>query len=153
MTSRFSESAELQAARQHWLAILVRVPAEMLIEASAALPIETTALKAPEVGLMMTDARIHATGQPFHLGEVSLTRCVLQDDSGLLGYGHILGRQKQQAVAIARFDIALQRLDQYQAAEAYLADWQDTITEVDAMESERVQQTAVEFFTMVRGEA
>lgn len=153
MTSRFSDASALQAARIAWFKILVRVPADVLIEARALFNFPITRLKAPEIGLMMTDGRIHATGQPFHLGEVSLTRCVLQDDSGCLGYGQILGRNRQQAEAIATLDLALQREDSCIKAEQLVAAWALEIEEVDALEAERVQQTAVEFFTMVRGEA
>jgi alpha-D-ribose 1-methylphosphonate 5-triphosphate synthase subunit PhnG len=153
VTSRFSDASTLQAARTAWFKILVRVPADELIQASGLFSFPMTRLKAPEVGLMMTDGRVHATGQPFHLGEVSLTRCVLRDDSGCLGYGQILGRNRHQAEAIAMLDLALQRQDSCIKAEQLVATWSRGIEEVDALEADRVQQTAVEFFTMVRGEA
>lgn len=152
MTSRFNDASSLQEARIAWLQILVRVPADDLILASQQFSFPVTHLKAPEVGLMMTDGRIHATGQPFHLGEVSLTRCVLQDDSGSLGYGQILGRNRKQAEAIAIFDLALQRPDCATTAEQIVNDWSVAIAEIDALEAARVRQTSVEFFTMVRGD-
>ncbi len=153
MQSRFSDPDALKEARKQWLQVLVRVPASDLIEASAAFSFDIVVLKAPEVGLMMTNGRIHSTGQPFHLGEVSLTRCVLKDDLGHLGYGHILGRNKAQSRAIAIFDLALQRSDSTDRALELLTAWSAEIEEIDAMEAERVEDTRVDFFTMVRGEA
>lgn len=153
MVSRFSQGDELQKARHDWLGTLVRVPANEVIEASNAFDFNVVILKGPEVGLLMTNGRIHSTGRPFHLGEVSLTKCVLRDDQGLLGYGHIIGRNKQQAKAIALFDLALQRNDSADSALIRLNAWKEEIAEIDAMESEVVEETRVDFFTMVRGES
>jgi alpha-D-ribose 1-methylphosphonate 5-triphosphate synthase subunit PhnG len=77
----------------------------------------------------------------------------LKDDQGLLGYGHIIGRNKQQAKAIALFDLALQRNDSAEAALIRLNAWKEDVAEIDAMESETVEETRVDFFTMVRGES
>ena len=153
MVSRFSKEDELQEARRDWLATLVRVPANEVIAASNEFDFSMVVLKGPEVGLLMINGRIHSTGRPFHLGEVSLTKCVLKDDQGLLGYGHIIGRNKQQAKAIALFDLALQRNDSAEAALIRLNAWKEDVAEIDAMESETVEETRVDFFTMVRGES
>ena len=153
MVSRFSKEDELQEARRDWLATLVRVPANEVIAASNEFDFSVVILKGPEVGLLMINGRIHSTGRPFHLGEVSLTKCVLKDDQGLLGYGHIIGRNKQQAKAIALFDLALQRNDSAEAALIRLNAWKEDVAEIDAMESETVEETRVDFFTMVRGES
>ncbi|CAI8291654.1 MAG: Alpha-D-ribose 1-methylphosphonate 5-triphosphate synthase subunit PhnG [Gammaproteobacteria bacterium] len=153
MVSRFSAENKLREARRDWLATLVRVPANEVIEAANGFDFNVVTLKGPEVGLLMTNGRIHSTGRPFHLGEVSLTKCVLRDGQGLLGYGHIIGRNKQQARAIALFDLALQRDDSAEAALTRLNAWGEEIAEIDAMESEAVEETRVDFFTMVRGES
>ena len=153
MVSRFSKEDELQEARRDWLATLVSVPASEVIAASNEFDFSVVILKGPEVGLLMINGRIHSTGRPFHLGEVSLTKCVLRDDQGLLGYGHIIGRNKQQAKAIALFDLALQRNDSAEAALIRLNAWKEDVAEIDAMESEAVEETRVDFLTMVRGES
>jgi phosphonate C-P lyase system protein PhnG len=152
MTARFSSNDALKSARQEWLSVLVRVPADAVIESAQQFSFEVSELKSPEVGMIMTDARIHASGPGFHLGEVTLTRCVLKDELGHLGYGQILGRNANQALAIARFDLALQRQDTASQAEESLAVWRDEIAALDAMQSERVEATRVNFFTMVRGD-
>ena len=153
MVSRFSKEDELQEARRDWLATLVSVPASEVIAASNEFDFSVVILKGPEVGLLMINGRIHSTGRPFHLGEVSLTKCVLRDDQGLLGYGHIIGRNKQQAKAIALFDLALQRNDSAEAALIRLNAWKEDVAKIDTMESEAVEETRVDFFTMVRGES
>ncbi len=153
MSTRFSSEEALRNARLDWLSVLVRVPAQDLIALADTLSLSVTELKAPEVGLMMTEGRIHATGQPFRLGEVSLTRCVLQDDLGHLGYGQILGRNKAQARAIALLDLALQRTESADEVESRLAAWRQEMDELDAMEDEAIQESRVNFFTLVRGEA
>jgi alpha-D-ribose 1-methylphosphonate 5-triphosphate synthase subunit PhnG len=152
MTARFSTADALQHARQAWLGVLVRVPADAMIEAAEQFDFDVETLKSPEIGMLMTDARIHATGSGFHLGEVTLTRCVLKDTLGHLGYGQILGRNTKQALAIARFDLALQRQDTAPRAEELLAGWREEIAALDAMQDERVEATRVDFFTMVRGD-
>jgi alpha-D-ribose 1-methylphosphonate 5-triphosphate synthase subunit PhnG len=152
MTVRFATADALKIARQEWLSVLVRVPAEALIESAGQFGFEVFELKAPEVGMLMTDARIHASGPGFHLGEVTLTRCVLKDELGHLGYGQILGRNTDQALAIARFDLALQRQDTAPQAEEAVSVWREEIQSLDAMQSERVDATRVNFFTMVRGD-
>lgn len=152
MSARFDSPDALKTARIGWLSILVRVPADDVIAAAETLNFSYTELKAPEVGLMMTQGRIHASGQPFRLGEVSLTRCVLQDDDGRLGYGQILGRNKSQALAIARLDLGLQRTDSAESIEQQLDVWRAEMAELDGMEQDAVQETRVNFFTLVRGE-
>ena len=91
MVSRFSAENKLREARRDWLATLVRVPANEVIEAANGFDFNVVTLKGPEVGLLMTNGRIHSTGRPFHLGEVSLTKCVLRDGQGYLAMGTSLG--------------------------------------------------------------
>ena len=152
MTSRFTDQEDLKTARQAWLGILVRVPKDELIKVANQWIFSVVILKSPEVGLMMTNGRIHSTGGSFNVGEVSLTKCVLKDAEGHLGYGHILGRSHQQAHAIAMFDFALQRLDTSESAIQQLEKWRQQIDELTSQESARVEATRVDFFTMVRGE-
>ena len=152
MTSRFTDQEALKTARQDWFSVLVRVPKDELIKAANQWIFSVVILKAPEVGLMMTNGRIHSIGGSFHVGEVSLTKCVLKDAEGHLGYGHILGRSHQQAHAIAMFDLALQRADTSESAIQQLEKWRQQIDELTSQESARIEATRVDFFTMVRGE-
>lgn len=150
--NRYQTADALRTARQAWLSVLVRVPEDDVVDAAQAFDFEVSELKAPEVGMLMTDGRIHATGSRFHLGEVTLTRCVLKDTLGHLGYGQILGRSKAQARAIALFDLALQREDTGADADASINAWRSEVEALDAMTAERVDQTRVDFFTLVRGD-
>ena len=152
MTSRSTDQEALKTARQDWLSILVRVPTDELIKVAHQWIFPVVILTSPGVGLMMTNGRIHSTGGSFNVGEVSLTKCVLKDAEGHLGYGHILGRSHQQAHAIAMFDLARQRVDTSESAIQQLEKWRQQIDELTSQESARVEATRVDFFTMVRGE-
>lgn len=103
-----------QAARQHWLSVLAHAPRAMLAERAAALmalPFDT--LRAPEIGLVMLQARVAQGGDRFHLGEATVTRCVLRhrDASGrvTVGVGYVLGRDTERVDWMARIDALLQQ--------------------------------------------
>ena len=70
-----------------------------------------TALRGPEIGLVMVRGRMSGTGDPFNLGEMTMTRCSVRLDSGAIGHGHIAGRQARHAELAAVFDALLQTPD------------------------------------------
>ena len=65
-------------------------------------------LRAPTFCLVMVRGRVNGTGAPFNLGEMTVTRCALQLDSGSVGLGYVTGRHKQHAALAALFDALLQ---------------------------------------------
>ncbi|ESA35566.1 phosphonate c-p lyase system protein [Leptolyngbya sp. Heron Island J] len=110
-------------------------------------------LRSPEVGLAMVRARAEGTGQPFNLGEITLTRCVVQLGE-LTGFGYVAGRSKRHAELAALCDGLLQHPDwhtqvQMQVITPLYAAAQAK-REQDAAE---VESTRVNFFTMLRGES
>ena len=110
-------------------------------------------LRSPEIGLTMVRGRAEGTGQPFTLGEMTLTRCVIQLGD-LTGFGYVAGRSKRHAELAALCDGLLQH-----------PDWQDKVnhqvivpleTAARAQkntETAEVESTRVNFFTMLRGES
>src|SRR5260370_35612844 len=61
----------------------------------------------------MVRGRIGGTGQPFNLGEMTITRAAVQliDGSGratCAGFGHVAGRAPRKAELVALFDALLQ---------------------------------------------
>ncbi|HAT34520.1 MAG TPA: phosphonate C-P lyase system protein PhnG, partial [Rhodospirillaceae bacterium] len=50
---------------------------------------EYTWLRQPEFGSTMIRARAGGTGDPFNLGEATMTRCALRLADGTAGYGYI----------------------------------------------------------------
>ena len=76
-------------------------------------------LREPETGLTMLQARIAGGGDRFHLGEATLTRCVLRhraaDGAVRVGVGYVLGRDAQRARWIAAADALLQQPSRHEA--------------------------------------
>src|SRR5262245_3109340 len=61
-------------------------------------------VRAPEPGLVMARGRIGGGGPPFNVGEVSVTRAVVRIEGGAVGFGHVLGRDTDRALAVAKLD-------------------------------------------------
>ena len=143
-----------QAQRQAAMAVLAHSDAaaiERCLQAIA-LPAHEN-LREPENGLVMVRGRIGGDGAPFNLGEATVSRAAVRLASGEVGFGYVLGRDRQKAQMIALCD-ALVQSDQFAGAvEANVV-----VPLRAAMVSERsrkAQETAatrVDFYTMVRGE-
>nr|WP_206955693.1 phosphonate C-P lyase system protein PhnG [Trinickia acidisoli] len=151
--------------RQCWLAQLAGAPRATLESALEAICEDAPLpafdwLRAPQTGLAMVRGRIGGTGDPFNLGEATVTRAVLRlkgdsksDGAGAVGIAYQLGRDKRRAELAALADAMLQS-----------ARWRKAVTERlldplartrNAARHERAEQTAstrVDFYTMVRGE-
>ena len=143
------------AKRQRWLAVLARAELGELQKAwvDHADKASYRFLRKPESGLVMTRGRAGGTGQPFNLGEMTVTRCAVQlAGANVVGFGYVGGRRPQQAELIAAFDALLQ----VPSLNARLE--HDVIEPLARLQRQRreeaarkVARTRVEFFTMVRG--
>lgn len=145
---------EDHAPRQHWLSLMAKAPAgrvAILLDQAVTRPAFTW-LRAPEVGSTMVRARAGATGSPFNLGEVTLTRCALVLATGEVGHAYIQGRSKPDAEAVAIMD-ALMQTSIAATLQARVLDMLEA--EQTAKRDARAAKAAatkVDFFTMVRGE-
>ena len=143
------------AARQRWMRVLARAEEAALAEAWQGLSDKPAYLflRPPETGLVMVRGRSGGTGNSFNLGEMSVTRCAVQLDSGAVGISYAAGRNLRHAELAATFD-ALMQLPERRS------DLDDAVItpleERQRRRRERVSAEAaasrVEFFTMVRGE-
>src|SRR3984885_1960768 len=89
-------------------------------------------------------------GAPFNLGEATVTRAVVEIDDGLRGYGHVLGRDAEQARRVAILDALWQGRASRDVVEAEVL---SPIAERIAAERGGADAaTRVDFFTLVRGE-
>ncbi len=92
------------------MSILARASAEA-IEAGLArhgpLP-AWTLIRGPETGLAMVRGRAGGSGAPFNLGEVTVTRCTVRLESGIVGHAYIMGRDERRAELAAAADAMLQ---------------------------------------------
>lgn len=126
-------------------------------------------LRPPEVGLAMVRGRAGGTGQVFNLGEMTLTRCVLQLESlneeasdsqsvdfeggGFTGFGYVAGRSQRHAELAAFCDALLQHPNWQSAIQADVIEPLEKImAEKCDREAQAVEATRVNFFTMLRGE-
>lgn len=142
------------------MAVLAKAPLELLekyVSDLAAVP-HHEFLRSPEIGLAMVRGRTEGTGQPFNLGEITLTRCVVQvqapDGDSIAGFGYVAGRSQRHAELAAICDALLQH-----------PDWSERVRdqiirplEADAQSRRdraiaQTEATRVNFFTLKRGES
>lgn len=140
-------------ARKAWMGVLAKAPegrVAALLDATGVRP-EFTWLRAPEIGSVMVRGRAGATGSPFNLGEMTVTRCALTLATGEVGHAYIKGRRKADAEAAALVD-ALMQTDRADALR------RDILTPLDQEyatarknRAAKAAATKVDFFTMARG--
>ena len=65
-------------------------------------------LREPENGLVMVRGRIGGDGAPFNLGEATVSRAAVRLATGEVGFGYVLGRDRQKARMIALCDALIQ---------------------------------------------
>jgi alpha-D-ribose 1-methylphosphonate 5-triphosphate synthase subunit PhnG len=144
-----------QAERQAWLGVLAHADVRDLEQCWSGLADAPRfeMLRAPEIGLAMVRGRAGGTGQPFNLGEMTVTRCAVRLADGPVGFGYVAGREPRKAELVARLDALLQTAAHgpalKQALIPALAAKRD---EARAARARKVASSRVDFFTMVRGE-
>lgn len=145
----------LAGERRAALTVLAAARADELSAAFDVLP-DTPAfetVRSPEPGLVMARGRIGGSGAPFNLGEVTVTRAAVRIGSGEVGFGHVLGRDTERAVLVAKLD-ALWQNHRYRALveETVIAPVSRRIAAEDDETRRKTAATRVNFFTLVRGE-
>lgn len=138
-------------ARRDWMGLLARARPDQL----AALMPEPPAhafLRPPEVGAVMVRGRVGATGAPFNLGEMTITRCTLRLECGAVGHAHVQGRDKAHATRAAIIDALMQTDTAADLRARVLDPLARAETDRRRARAEKAAATKVEFFTMVRGE-
>lgn len=147
--------AKQDSPRAFWMSTLAKAPLPLLEQCVANLndlP-DYGFLRSPEIGLTMVRGRAEGTGQPFNLGEITLTRCVIQLGD-LTGFGYVAGRSKRHAELAALCDGLLQHPDwQDQVRLQVLTPLQTAAQAQQKTDTAEVESTRVNFFTMLRGES
>jgi alpha-D-ribose 1-methylphosphonate 5-triphosphate synthase subunit PhnG len=138
-------------ARKAWISTLAKADPDRL---AALFPdlVPHDVLRAPEIGAVMVRGRVGGTGEPFNLGEMTVTRCSVRLADGAVGHAWVQGRDKTHALRAAVAD-ALMQTDA--ATEIAMRVIQPLAAEASAAGTTRAAKAAatkVEFFTMVRGE-
>jgi alpha-D-ribose 1-methylphosphonate 5-triphosphate synthase subunit PhnG len=99
----------------------------------------------------MTQGRIGGTGDPFNLGEMSVTRCAVQLEDGTVGHAYVGGRRPRQAELAAIIDALLQD-DARRAAllEKLIPPLVEAAAARRRTAAAKAAATKVEFFTVAR---
>lgn len=153
MTARHSETAD-RAHRKAAMAVLAASPGARLQELwrEAGLPEEAQPVRGPETGLVTVRARTGGGGDPFNLGEATVTRATVRLD-GRIGHAYALGTDHAKARLSAIADALWQAPERRAEIEArILAPLRSAAAEADALRRDETAATRVDFFTMVRGE-
>ncbi|WP_414543651.1 phosphonate C-P lyase system protein PhnG [Nostoc sp. CCY0012] len=145
--------------RQAWMATLAKAELELLeklVNEISSLP-KYNFLRCPEIGLAMVRGRAGGTGQAFNLGEMTMTRCVVQLESqgyeAVTGFGYVAGRSHRHAELVAVCDALLQTPNWHEQIQAEIIQ----PLQIESQKQQELKQrqaaaTEVNFFTMVRGE-
>ncbi|MEQ9547220.1 MAG: phosphonate C-P lyase system protein PhnG [Marinobacter sp.] len=152
MTSNKTASSQTEiGARQHWMSVLARAAEESLEQwlEQFGCP-EYRHLRAPEVGLAMVRGRAGGTGNPFNLGEMTMSRCVVELTGGTLGFGYVQGQSRRHAELAAVLDALLQQDEGLQ--KTLIEPLHDEWLAARREQSRKASATRVNFMTMVRGE-
>lgn len=137
--------------RKGWMGLLARAKPARLAELFPDLPPHEM-LRSPEIGAVMVRGRIGATGLPFNLGEITVTRCVVQLADGAVGHAHVQGRDKAHATRAAILDALLSGPEAEALRTGILSPLLAEETARRAARAAKAAATRVEFFTLVRGE-
>lgn len=144
-----------QQSRARWMSTLAKAPLALLEQCVTTLDHvpDYEFLRSPEIGLTMVRGRAEGTGQSFNLGEITLTRCVVQLGE-LTGFGYVAGRSKRHAELAALCDGLLQHPDwQERVVQQVIVPLQTAAQEKRDQTAAEVESTRVNFFTMLRGES
>ena len=145
----------METPRQKWMQVLADADAADLKAGYDRFSekISFTWLIRPETGMVMVQARADGTGDPFCLGEMTVTRCMVQVMDSIQGYAMLPGSDPEHARLAALFDALLQMPAFHDRLMATL------MAELETREAQRqttlareISDTKVEFFTLRRGE-
>jgi alpha-D-ribose 1-methylphosphonate 5-triphosphate synthase subunit PhnG len=148
-------TANPQPERRAAMAVLADAPAQDIAAGLAALgpPPAHDEVRPAETGLVMVRGRMGGDGAPFNLGEATVTRCAVQLKSGEIGFGYVLGRDRDKARLAALCDALWQSAGHRAAVERnVLAPIRARQRDRLARAREETAATKVDFFTLVRGE-
>lgn len=140
--------------RQTWMSLLAKAPAPELdrLWSELGLAPDYAYLRVPEAGGVMVRGRAGATGAPFNLGEMTVTRCSVKLSGGEVGHAYVQGRDKAHATQAALIDALMQTAQAQAVRDAVLAPLDAALQAARAARAAKAAATKVDFFTMARGE-
>jgi alpha-D-ribose 1-methylphosphonate 5-triphosphate synthase subunit PhnG len=145
----------LRLQRQKNLSILAKAPLSNMLEYWQGISVDETFkfLKKPEIGMAMVRAQAGNGGENFNMGEMTMTRCVIQLDSDEIGYGYVAGRSKKKSELIALIDACWQKQSLKITIEEKII---EPLYNIEKNKEQKIKENTkaskVNFYTMVRGE-
>src|SRR5882672_9682437 len=143
-----------QAQRKNAMTVLAHSETSEIARhlAAIAVPVYEN-LREPENGLVMVRGRIGGDGAPFNLGEATVSRAAVRLATGEVGFGYVLGRDRQKARMIALCDALVQSNEFAEAVETkVLAPLRAAMISERNRKAAETAATRVDFCTLVRGE-
>jgi len=141
-----------QAQRQRWMQVLAGAGQDLRDYSDILRGRAFLHVRQPETGMVMVRGRMGGNGAPFNLGEMSVTRCVVQLQDGTTGYSYVAGRSIEHAELAALADALLQGAE----GSRWQADLIDPLQALQhtraALRDGQAAATRVDFTTLVRGE-
>ncbi len=110
MTTQDTQDNDAPLSRAEWMTLLAQSPLDALEQHWQAVgQPQFQWIRRPEQGAVMVRGRASGNGALFNLGEMTVTRCALQIDTGEIGIAYLMGRSKRHAALAALFDCLMQR--------------------------------------------
>ncbi len=138
--------------RQQWMKVLARAGKQLDAHGELLREPGYRLIRPPEIGMVMVRGRIGASGSPFNLGEMTVTRCVVQLANGCTGHSYVAGRSKPHAELAALADAHLQGARQQHWLDSLIAPLEQEQAGQRAARAAQSAATKVDFMTLVRGE-
>ena len=140
--------------RSDWLSVLAKAPQQLFEDLwrSSDLDPSYDIIRPAEIGGIMVRGRMGGTGDPFNLGEMTVSRASVKLSCGTVGHGYAKGRVKTMALRIALCDALLQTSDANKVDAKILQPLIEAKLTSDQEIADKAAATKVDFFTLVRGE-
>ena len=140
--------------RSEWLSVLAKAPQQLFEDLwrSSDLDPSYDIIRPAEIGGIMVRGRMGGTGDPFNLGEMTVSRASVKLSCGTVGHGYAKGRAKTIALRIALCDALLQTADANEVDAKILQPLIEAKLTSDKEIADKAAATKVDFFTLVRGE-
>jgi alpha-D-ribose 1-methylphosphonate 5-triphosphate synthase subunit PhnG len=154
MDAKLKQESPPDPARKKAMGLLARATLDELNAAWEALADkpEVHPVRGPETGLVMVRGRIGGGGDPFNLGEATVSRATIRLSTGEIGHGQMLGTDRQRARLAAIFDALSQCVGNKTDVESLLHRVAERLAQEERRKAEETAATRVDFFTMVRGD-
>ena len=98
-------------------------------------------------GLVMLPMRDTVENVDFHLGEVLVSEAQIADGAGCVGYGMVIGRDLERAMAMAVVDLHMAARGEDLATTRFLSDERAHLAAADELRMRQVEATRVEMET------